>query len=151
MRRHAMLMMLALVACAGKGDSGGFGGGGSGGGDDGGIDTSSETGDAAPVVTNVSATFERYNSWVLEFLVDYDYPDDINGGRVHVGVQEGDGDIERFQLVIGSNDARINDGLIQFAFDNVDRSSRYFYEIELQAPDDGPRSEIFEGTVEPVQ
>lgn len=152
MRRLAMISMLALVGCAGKGDTGGaFGGGGAGGGGGGGIDTSSETGDAAPVVTNVSATFERYNSWVIEFLVDYDYPDDINTGKVHVAVQEGNGDIDRFSLTIGTNDARINDGLIQFAFEGVDRSRRYNYEIELQAPDDGPRSEIFEGTIEPIQ
>jgi hypothetical protein len=150
MRRLVMVAMLALVGCAGKGDTGGFGGGGSNGGSGGTEDDGEETGDAAPVIENVTATFETYDSWVIEFLVDFDYPDEITDGTVSVGIQEGDGDWQRFDLLVGSTDARINDGLIQFAFDQVDRSKRYNYEIELYAPDDGPGSEIWEGTVEPA-
>ena len=150
MRRLLMVAMLALVGCAGKGDTGGFGGGGSNAGGGGTEDDGQETGEAAPVIENVTATFTTYDSWVIAFLVDYDYPDDITDGTVAVGIQEGDNDWQRFELVVGTTDARINDGLIQFAFDQVDRSKRYNYEIELYAPDDGPGSDIWEGTVEPA-
>ena len=152
MRRLLVVAMLALVGCASRGDTGAFGGGGSnaGGGGGGSIDDDQETGDAAPVIENVTATFTTYDSWVIEFLVDFDYPEDITDGVVAVGIQEGANDWQRFDLVVGTTDARLNDGLIQFAFDQVDRSKRYNYEIELYAPDDGPGSDIWEGTVEPA-
>lgn len=150
MRRLVMVAILSLVGCAGKGDTGGFGGGGSNGGSGGTENDEEETGDAAPVIENVTATFETYDSWVIEFLVDFDYPEDITDGTMSVAIQEGAGDWQRFNLLVGSTDARVNDGLIQFAFDQVDRSNRYNFELELYAPDSGPGSDIWEGTVEPA-
>ena len=150
MRRLFLVAMLALVGCAAKGDTGGFGGGGSNAGGGGTENDEEETGEAAPVIENVTATFTTYDSWVIEFLIDFDYPSDITDGSVEVGIQESGDDWQRFSLVVGTTDARLNDGLIQFAFDQVDRSERYNYEIELYAPDGGPGSDLWQGTVEPA-
>ncbi|MEC7948188.1 MAG: hypothetical protein VX265_11535 [Myxococcota bacterium] len=149
MRRLFLAAMVALSGCAAKGDTGGFGGGGSNAGGGGGtVDDDEETGAAAPVIENVTATFTTYDSWVIEFLVDFDYPGDITDGLMAVGIQESGDEWQRFDLVVGTTDARLNDGLIQFAFDQVDRSQRYNYELELVAPNDGPGSDVWQGTVE---
>ena len=152
MRSWVLVAALVVAGCAAGGDTGGaFGGGGSNaGGGSGSIDDDGQTGEAAPVIENVTATFTTYDNWVIEFLVDYDYPDDITDGIIAAGIREGDGDWQRFQLVVGTSDALINDELIQFAFDEVDRSRRYSYELELSAPNDGPASDVWEGTVEPA-
>jgi hypothetical protein len=150
MRRLVGLAMLALVGCAGKGDSGGFGGGGSGGGSGSGDDGGTETEIDAPEILNVTATFTQYTSWVIEFLVDYEYAEDITGGTVEVSVQEGQGEVEYFDLAVGGTYAKLNDGLIQFAVEGVDRSKRYHYDLSLVGPDDGEASEPWDGTLEPA-
>ncbi len=146
--------LLLVAACAGKDDTGTFGGGGSnlgGGGDDGGAieDDSGETGVVVPVIVGVSAGFKTYTQWVIEFVVGFDYPESVDGGTIRVSVTEEGADRQSFSLEVGSNDAPLVDGDIQFAFENVSRTLDYDYTLQLVAPD-GTESEVWEGRVDAV-
>jgi hypothetical protein len=144
-----------VVACAAEEDDG-FGGGGAPAATDGesGVEgDEGETGDRAPVINNVSAGFEDFGQWVIEFGVDYTYGGDLtDGGEVQLRLEDEGGTVLLNQpLEVGGQYAPLDDGIIIFAVeDGVSPAASYRYDITLRSPT-GAESRPVDGWVEAIR
>lgn len=144
-----------LVACAAE-EEDGFGGGGAPAATDGesGVEgDEGETGDRAPVINNVSAGFEDFGQWVIEFGVDYTYEGDLtDGGEVQLRLEDEGGSVLLNQpLEVGGQYAPLDDGIIIFAVeDGVSPAASYRYDIALRSPT-GAESQPVDGWVEAIR
>lgn len=156
MRTFPLMLLAALaVGCAAEDDDG-FGGGSSPdttGGESGVEGDEGETGERAPVINNVSAGFEDYGQWVIEFGVDYTFNGELDdGGEVQLRLEDEDGSLLLNQpLDIGGQYAPIDDGIIVFAVeDGVSPAESYRYDITLRSPG-GAESQPADGWVEAIR
>lgn len=143
------------VACAAE-EEDGFGGGGAPAATDGesGVEgDEGETGARAPVINNVSAGFEDFGQWVIEFGVDYTYEGDLtDGGQVQLRLEDEGGSVLLNQpLEVGGQYAPLDDGVIIFAVeDGVSPAASYRYDITLRSPS-GAESQPVDGWVEAIR